>query len=364
MTLKELRAKHEAKKAELKNVMDQSITEKRSMSKTEIKQFDDIDAELQTLEREIRAKEITPSKNIHIAPKVNDDEVKEFRHFLRTAERRAGATGQSNNTPADGKYTNPNAFSNELFKEITSDNGVLSLVRSMSVTSDQLDFPTVDDTGTGKGVDLKQAKELDVIKARKLAIANVNIKLNTYAVETVISNQLRDDNAVNLESVVAELGSAGIARNASKDLFAVIDAGITISDSVASGIIDYTDLVTLLGSVNGKYYAKGQFLMSQAKFISILGLLDSNKAPIVRMPVENGMKPSLFGKPITIDDNAGDNIYFGDFTTVILAQNTNTNTLVDIYSLSSDLATKYVTSARMGGGVLSAKAVHGLKAKV
>ena len=363
MTLKELRAKHEQRKADLKNVMDKSVTEKRSMTKTEIKEFDAIDAELQSLEREIRAKEITPSHVPGIMPKVSDDDIKEFRHFLRTSERRAGATGTSNNTGADGKFTNPNAFSNDLFREITQDNGVLSLVRSMSVTSDQLDYPTVDDTTTGKATDLKQAKELDTIQSRKLTIANVNIKLKTYAVETVISNQLRDDNAVNLESVVAELGSAGIARNASKDVFAIIDAGITISDSQASGIIDYTDLVTLLGSVNGKYYANGSFLMSQAKFIAILALLDSNKRPIVQMPIEKGMKPTLFGKGITIDDNAGDNIYFGDFNTVILAQNQNTNTLVDIYSLSSDLATKYVTSARMGAGVLSAKAVHGLKAK-
>ncbi len=204
---------------------------------------------------------------------------------------------------------------------------------------------------------------MKTIEKRKLVIANVKIDLNTYAVETIISNQLRDDNAVNLESVIAELGSAGIARNASRDLFTILDAGITISDSQASGVIDYTDLVTLLGSVNGAYYRKGEFLMSQAKFVSILGLLDTNKRPIVQMPIEKGMKPALFGKPITIDDNAGDQIYFGDFSTVILAQNQNTSTLVDIYSLSSDLVTKYVTSARMGAGVLSAKAVAGLKAK-
>ena len=363
MTLKELRAKLQSKKDEIKNITSKIETEHRSMSKEEIKSFDSTIADLDSLEREIRAKEITPSNVPGLVAKVSDDDIKEFRHFLRTSERRAGATGNSNNTGADGKFTNPNAFSNELFREITQDNGVLGLVRSMAVTSDQLDFPTVDDTATGKATDLTQAKELDTVKARKLAIANVNIVLKTYAVETVISNQLRDDNAVNLESVVAELGSAGIARNASKDVIATITAGITVSDSVASGIIDYTDLVTLLGSVNGKYYAGGSFLMSQAKFIAILALLDSNKTPIVNMPIEKGMKPTLFGKGITIDDNAGDTIFFGDFNTVILAQNQNTNTLVDIYSLSSDLATKYVTSARMGAGVLSAKAVHGLKAK-
>ncbi len=367
MTLKELRAKHEKRKLDLAKVMDKSVSEKRSMSKDEISEFDSIDAELQTLEREIRAKEITPStvtaKVLHPG---HEDDIKEFRRFLRTSERR-DSVGNSNNTNADGKFVNPDAFSNELFKEVTTDNGVLGLVRSFPVSSDVLNFPTVDDTvlgsATGTPGDIKQDPELKTIEKRKLVIANVKIDLNTYAVETIISNQLRDDNAVNLESVIAELGSAGIARNASRDVFTAIDAGITISDSVASGVIDYTDLVTLLGSVNGAYYRKGEFLMSQAKFVSILGLLDSNKRPIVQMPIEKGMKPALFGKPITIDDNAGDQIYFGDFSTIILAQNQQTNTLVDIYSLSSDLATKYVTSARMGAGVLSAKAVAGLKAK-
>jgi len=364
MNLKELRAKKQAKKVQLKAIMDASITESRSMTPEEVTEFDNVDAEIQTLSREIRAKQINTSDvaSAVIAP-VDSQDLKEFRHFLRTSERRAGISGQSNNTAGDGKNVNPNAFSNELFKEITADNGVLSLVRSMAVTSDILDFPMVDDTGLGKTKDTTQAKELDAVMSRKLALTNVSIALKTYAVETIVSNQLRDDNAVNLESVIAELGSAGIARNASKDVFAVIDKGITVSDSVASGVVDYTDLVTLLGSVNARYYANAEFLISQASFISILGLLDSNKRPIVQMPIEKGMKPTIFGKPVTIDDNAGGTYYFGDFNTVILAQNQNTNTLVDIYSLSSDLATKYVTSARMGAGVLSSKAVHGLKAK-
>ena len=368
MTLKELRAL-KAKKMEAIQALTQTVqTEKRSMTADEITQFDTHEQSIESLTREIRAKEITPSnvvaKEIH---GVDDKEIVAFRNFLRTSERR-DSTGNSNNTNADGKFVNPDAFSNELFKEITTDNGILSLCRTMSVSSDVLNFPTVDDTvmgsATGTPGDIKQDPELKTIEKRKLAIANVKIDLNTYAIETIISNQLRDDNAVNLESVIAELGSAGIARNASRDVFVILDAGITIADSAVSGAIDYTDLVTLLGSVNGTYYAKGEFLMSQAKFISILGLLDTNKRPIIQMPIEKGLKPSLFGKPITIDDNAKDQIYFGDFSTLILAQNTNTNTLVDIYSLSSDLATKYVTSARMGSGVLSGKAIAGLKAKV
>ena len=331
------------------------------MTPDEITKFDGIESELQTVERNIRMKEhATPNSSTAVS---TNSEMKNFRHFLKTMERR-DVDGNSNNSGAEGKFTNPDAFSNELFHELTSDSGILSLLRTMSVSSDYLDYPTVDDTTTGAtGKDVKQDPELKSIYANKLTFKNVKIKLNTYAEKVVLANQVRDDNQVNLESMVAELGAEAIARNASVDAFTILNAGITISDSVASGVIDYTDLVTLLGSVNGRYYAKGSFLMSQAHFIGLLALIDSNKQPIVKMPIEEGMKPSLFGKGITIDDNAGENIYFGDFSTVILAQNQNTTTLVDIYSESDDLATKYVTSARMGAGVLSAKAVHGLKAK-
>jgi len=361
MTLKEMRANKRAAEQRAQAVASTVQAEKRSMTTAEVTQFDDAMAEVETLKRSITAAEMaTPAGTPTPAAPAST----EFRAYLRGEQRAtSSANGGSNNTDADGKFVNPNAFSNDLFTEISDDNGILSLLRPMKVSSDKLEYPTLDDTATGKATDIKQAKELDTIKRRKLAFKNVEIALSTYAVETVISNQLRDDNAVNLESHISTLASAGIARNASKDAFTVIAAGVTVSDSAASGLIDYNDLVTQLGGVNGKYYQRGEYCMSQAKFIDILKMVDSNKRPLVTMPIEKGMKPSLFGKGITIDDNAGDTIYFGDFSTIVLAQNHNTSTLVDIYSLSSDLATKYVTSARMGPGVLSAVAVVGLKAK-
>ncbi len=365
MTLKELRSRMKTKQTYLKTLSDKVQKENRSMTKDEILTFDAEKDKIETLKRQIITAESMPESNETPAEvrAWGVDEKKEFRTYLRTGINRRAVTGQSNNSNPDGKFLNPNAFSNELFTEITSDSGILSLMRSMMVTSDKLEFPTVDDSGTGKALDIKQGAELDPVKSRKLAIANVEIILNTYAVETVISNQLREDNAVNLESVVAELGASGIARNASKDAFTVLETGLTIASSAVSAVIGYLDLVTLMGSVNGRYYEKAKWVMSQANFIKMLGLEDTNKRPILLMPIENGMKPSILGKPVTIDDNAGENIYFGDFNTVILAQNQNTSTLIDMYSLSSDLATKYITSARMGAGLLSTKAVAGMKPK-
>ena len=359
MRKKEIAALQKAAEKRAKDIAAAAQAENRSMTSEEISNFDEAIAAVETHKRSMQVSAVEVATVPHEGAATT-----EFRAYLRGEQRAsASAPAGSNNTGADGKFTNPNAFSNDLFAEITDDNGILSVLRAVKVSSDKLDYPTVDDTATGKTLDVKQAKELDTIKRRKLAIANVTIALNTYAVETVISNQLRDDNAVNLEGTIAQLASAGISRNASKDAFAIIAAGVSIADSAASGVVDYNDLVTQLGGVNGKYYQRGEYVMSQSKFIDVLKLVDANKRPIVIMPIEKGMKPSLFGKSITIDDNAADTIYFGDFSTIILAQNENTTTLVDIYSLSSDLATKYVTSARMGAGVLAAKGVVGLKPK-
>jgi len=360
MTKKELRALQLKSEQRAKSIAQLAQTENRSMTSEEATNFDEAIAQMETHKRSLKVAEFaTPATTIVTATAST-----EFRAYLRGEQRAsASAPAGSNNTGADGKFVNPNAFSNDLFAEITDDDGILSVLRKMSVSSDKLEYPTVDDTATGKATDIKQAKELDTIKRRKLALKNVEITLNTYAVETVISNQLRDDNAVNLEATIATLASAGIGRNASKDVFAVISAGVTVSDSAVSGVVDYADMVTQLGAVNGRYYQRGEYVMSQAKFIDTLKMVDSNKRPLITMPLEKGLKPTLFGKSVTIDDNAGDVIYFGDFQTIVLAQNQNTSTLVDIYSLSSDLATKYVTSARMGAGCLSAVAVVGLKAK-
>jgi len=341
MNVKKLSAKREKLVLKMEAFVEQRA---ESMDNDALKEIKDMKNKVDALDMLI-ANGLKSDSETRIADNASDEE---FRSFLR-GETRAIA-GNSNLSVADGKAVNPDDFSQKLFTEMTKSNGILTVAQMFATSSNVLKYPYSNDTTT----DAAKQTELDDVESHKLVMAELAITINTIARQITVSNQLVNDNQVDLPSVIARLLGESFLRTASADAFVALLAKIT---PTAAAAIAYDVLVDMFTSVESGYLNNASWVMSRVSFGKVMKLTDTTKQPVVQTHMGEEVNFSIMGKPVLIDDSAGADIWFGDFSTLIFAHNGETTLMVDPYSASSQLATKYIGDLRAGFGALSDKAI-------
>jgi len=339
MNHKKLNAKREVLVSKM-----QKFVEERSTNMTEeaLEEVRGLKREIDAIDAQLDVKVLAETRS------AGDTDDSEFRSFLR-GEVRAIA-GNSNASGADGKFTSPDDFSQKLFTEMTKSNGILTVAQMFATSSNVLKYPYTNDATTNAGVQT----ELDDVEAHKLVIAELSIAIDTIARQITVSNQLVNDNQVDLPSVIARLLGESFLRTASAKAFVALLAKVT---PTAAAAVTYDILVDLFTGVESGYLNNASWVMSRASFGKVMKLTDTTKQPVVQTHLGEDVNFSIMGKPVFIDDSAGADIWFGDFSTLIFAHNGETTLMVDPYSASSQLATKYIGDLRAGFGALSDKAI-------
>lgn len=95
----------------------------------------------------------------------------------------------------------------------------------------------------------------------------------------------------------------------------ILSTIVTASGTWATSGLVWKDIATIIGKLGSQYRAGAKFVMDSNLFFgSIVGMVDSNKQPVVKLADTEGPAAyRLVGYPVIVDDNCtSDNILFGD----------------------------------------------------
>lgn len=250
---------------------------------------------------------------------------------------RAGATGQDFRdlvkvTTTAGGNTVPTSFLRQLYDFLEVYSGARRLGVTILTTSsgDNLEIPTVTAHGTaaivGEGTALAEADP---------AFGKITLGSYKYGQLIQVSNELLADTGVDILGFLArDLGRAlaratdtayvtGAGSNAPEGIVTALGTGGT-SQTGATGLPSYANLVDLVYSVNEEYRANGgQWFMKDASVGAIRKLVDTTNRPLWEPSLQVGTPDRLMGYSVVTDPNmaafstaatTAKPIAFGDFS--------------------------------------------------
>ena len=97
----------------------------------------------------------------------------------------------------------------------------------------------------------------------------------------------------------------------------ILSTIVTADGTWASTGLVWKDIATIIGKLGSQYRSGAKFVMDSKLFFgSIVGMVDNNKQPVVKLADTEGPAAyRLVGFPVIVDDNCtSDNILFGDLT--------------------------------------------------
>ena len=109
--------------------------------------------------------------------------------------------------------------------------------------------------------------------------------------------------------------AAILTGNGSNKPTGIISTLTTADGTWASTGLVWKDIATIIGKLGSQYRAGAKFVMDSNLFFgSIIGMVDNNKQPVVKLADTEGPAAyRLVGYPVIVDDNCtSDNILFGD----------------------------------------------------
>ena len=109
--------------------------------------------------------------------------------------------------------------------------------------------------------------------------------------------------------------AAILTGNGSNKPTGILQTITTAAGTWASTGLVWKDIATIIGKLGSQYRAGAKFVMDSNLFFgSIVGMVDTNKQPVVKLADTEGPAAyRLVGYPVIVDDNCtSDNILFGD----------------------------------------------------
>jgi HK97 family phage major capsid protein len=375
-------------KAEMRALIDLSETEQRDFSDEEDKKFQDLEKRseqitkaierLEKAERDLGGK---AGKEKRRQEKESAEERQEkmeaaFRSYLRggmsalTTEQREFLEEQralNTGTDAEGGFTVPEGFSNTLEQAMLDFGGIMSVAQILDTnTGNDLPYPTTNDT-SNKGAILGENQAAG--ESVDPAFGSVILKAFTYSSKPVlISNQLLQDNAVNLDSVIAQMlvdrVMRAFAEHAATGGGTSTPQGVTIGGTkgadAAVSSITYDNLVDLQHSVDKNYRKNGTFMFNDNTLKVLRKLKDDQGRPIFQESMRDGEPSTILGKPYVVDNDMPDigasakSIAFGDFNKYIVrrVRGYSVKRLTERYADNNQ--TGFLLFVRLDGRILDA----------
>jgi len=288
----------------------------------------------------------------------------------RLQEQRS-ATGQTTVSAAGG-YAIPAGFLAELERKTLFFNPLRSVARVITTeTGNSLPIPCIDDTAnTG-------ALGAEVTAATVLDMAFTAVTLSAYRYQSLVlcSNELLQDNGINLASEIGGLLGERIGRSEAaafatgtgssqpEGVVTGSSAGITAAGATA---ITLVDLQGLVNSLDWSYQINGKFMMHQSVWTAILKLQDSQGRPLVADLI-NGNEPKLFGREVIVNNNmaasivtTAKTILFGDFQKFIIRDSSQLEITRMNERYAEQYATGFLATGRRDSKVLQSSAIKRL----
>lgn len=182
-------------------------------------------------------------------------------------------------------------------------------------------FPVEDSVADANWVEMATAAtdSADALRAVTLGayklIKTVSITADVQAMAIPAFEQWLTSRLAN--KIEKAVDAAILTGNGTNKPTGILTTIVTASGTWASTGLVWKDIATIIGKLGSQYRAGAKFVMDSNLFFgSIVGMVDSNKQPVVKLADAEGPAAyRLVGYPVIVDDNCtSDNILFGDLT--------------------------------------------------
>ncbi len=386
--IQEKREKLAELKKEMRTLIDTAEEEKRDFTDDEEKRFSQLEEQVNKLKKAIerlekaeRSLSNDAERKVQNIKKDTKEERQQkldaaFRSYLRkglggltTEERDLLEEHRALNTSAgsEGGYTVPTGFANKIDEAMKEFGGIINVAEVLDTsTGEKIQYPTVNDT-SNKGAILEENTSAG--NSTDPAFGSVTLNAFTYSSKPVlISNQLLQDNAVNLDAILTNMLVTRVMRAFSEHAAVGTGTnqpqGITVGGTkgadAASTVLTYDDLVDLLHSVDSSYRKNGVFMFNDNTLRVLKKLKDAQQRPLFLESMRAGEPETILGKPYVINNDMPDigpgnkSIAFGDFKKYIVRRVTgySVKRLVERYADFNQ--TGFLLFVRMDGRVIDA----------
>lgn len=364
--------------------------EERPLTDEEAARYEELEGKLEMARKsaELRSRQrayTSPVRNdlhVNVAGADEDPQERAFENYLRSGEPQSELgefRAQSTGTNTAGGYTVPRGFRAKLIERIKAYGGVAEEAEVLTTSEgNTLDYPTVDDTanigeivaegGTfAAGADLVfGTRTLTAYKYMAGGAGNLPLK---------VSWELAQDSAFPIAEFVGRKLGERIARLQAVHWVTGTGSGqpqgivtpITTSGTITT--VSYAELLTTFLALDPAYRANAKWLMNDATWGTILGLVDTAGRPIVNPSTDGisgtpGPGMTLLGKPVVIDQAmpskaaAAKFLAFGDLREAYVIRRVKDVTLVtlnELYAPNGQIG--YMAWARADGAVQNVNAI-------
>jgi HK97 family phage major capsid protein len=354
-TTKQIRDERAVIKEQMRELVERAEADNRDfLNDDEQKQFDAFNADIEKLSGQLATAERIEKLNAQKAapvetketPKV--DPAKEYEttfwkyakggnHMLTAKEidimSHYRGTGNQTTTAAQGGYTIPQGFSNQLEVDMAAWGGMLAnanIVRTE--TGQNIKWPYVDDTSTSGAL----LSEGTTDTVADMTFSSKDLDAYTYSSNTVkVSRQLLQDSYFELEGFLREAFARrlGTAMNAhfttgtgSSQPNGVVTAASVGTTSASNSAVTRSELVNLAHSVDPAYRANAKWMFNDTTLALIkkLAFGSADARPLWQLSMRDGEPDRIEGYQYfvnqdTADFGAGNKpIAFGDFSKYII----------------------------------------------
>ena len=242
-----------------------------------------------------------------------------FAHALMTADEQT-LKALSEGTPADGGYTVPEDFYNQLIKEIADKSIMRGEVTIVPMKTNVLTMSMV----ARDSIDVYWTTEGQVKTTTSLEFSEPTITAYKLAAIIYLTDELIDDSAFDLTKVIVGLFADRLAEY--EDRAIINGSGVgqptglfiagTIATRACTGNLDFDDLIDLIHDLPQKYLPRAKLLVNRTNVRELRKLKDNDGQYLWQAPVAAGQPYTVHGYPVIVHDWVPeDEILFGDIKT-------------------------------------------------
>ena len=365
--------------------------EDRPLTDEEAARYEELEGQLIQVRRgkEIRSRHQAWTKPVRNDLHVNtagagedDPHERTFEKYLRACgtpvPEMAEFRAQSEGTNSAGGYLVPRGFRNKLIERMKAYGGVAEQAEVITTSEgNTLDYPTMDDTANVGEIVAEGgtfAAGADIVFGTRSLTAYKYMAGGAGNLPLKVSWELLQDSAVDVPSMIARILGTRIARLQAVHWVTGTGTGqpqgivTPITTSGTIGTLAYADLLATINFLDPAYWANAKWLMNQATWATIQGLVDTTGRPLINNQNEGIGSTiggsSLLGFPVVVDQampskaTGAKFLAFGDIREAYVIRRVKDVTLVTLNEMyAPNGQTGFMAWARADGAVQNPNAI-------
>ena len=334
-------------KSQMTALLDTAKVEKRAMTETETKKFDEIEKEIREINETIEREEKTMSKTVDTRNEVETRESEQFVNYIRDViENRA----EVNLAKGSNGAIIPKTIAKKVIAKAYDMSSILTSATKYN-TKGTLAIPVYDDTTND--ITMAYADEFTDLESKVGSFRSVDLSNFLAGALVKLSNSLVANTDIDLENKVIELMAEAVSRFMERECLYGTDGkvdglkGVTLKNTTASAtVLTAEDLIKTKNMVKKGFRKNAKWIMSNDTLTAIELLKDGEDRFIFREDLSGEFDGYILGYPVEVSDNmkeigaGNDVIYFGDFSGLALKQK---NDALEMQVLREKFATQHAT---------------------